>query len=409
MPIVTVLGAHGQTVSLTYDSSANAILAQNVANAIDAGISGGSISPADSAFGMPPPLAPTKIGEFVQSGPGVTVLPKNYDYLVVPNTSPGANVFGNGDAGQNILVGTGNLNFFAAGTSIGSGAFIGGDGNELVSIPVTDAGAWNIVTGNGVDSIRALGAGNDSITAGLGNNQIQLGAGNDFLSTSGSDTILASTGAETINATGSDVITGLSSRLDFQGGSGVGATIMGGSGSDTVFGGSGSDMLFGGTGGNNFLQAGSGVATLFGGGDGDQLYTGGSAPQALFASGGNETLSGSFGSGNDTFTGGWGNDMILGGSGNNTIVAGTGQSTVQAAPSATSNVFEFLSTAGGGHEVVQNVPLPSDVNLVLSGYSPSSPPTQAYASGNLTITLSDSTTVVFENIQPGTVTHITYT
>ena len=56
MSIVTVLGAHGQIVSLSFDTDANAALAGKLAAAITAGVRNGSIAPAADTDGPPPPL-----------------------------------------------------------------------------------------------------------------------------------------------------------------------------------------------------------------------------------------------------------------------------------------------------------------------------------------------------------------
>ena len=42
MAIVTVLGAHGSVVPLTYGSGENAVLAAQIAAAISAGVTGGT-------------------------------------------------------------------------------------------------------------------------------------------------------------------------------------------------------------------------------------------------------------------------------------------------------------------------------------------------------------------------------
>ena len=72
MSIVTVVGAHGQIVSLSFDTDANAALARKLAAAITAGVRNGSIAPAVDTDGPPPPLAPGATGEFVQTNDGLT-------------------------------------------------------------------------------------------------------------------------------------------------------------------------------------------------------------------------------------------------------------------------------------------------------------------------------------------------
>ena len=397
MPIVTVPGANNSTVALSFDRDANALLALHVAAAITSGLATKTILAADNAAGSPPHLPAGVTGELVLSKSGTTLVPTGYDYVV--DATKSAVVFGNGDANEQILAGSGKLTFFATG---GSGSVITGGGDNLISIPNSDAGAWLIATGKGNDSIRAAGGGNDTIDAGGGKNQIQLGSGDTFVTSSGHDTILAGSGSETIDASGSrahDVIYGNASKLFFV--AGGAATVFGGSGSDTVFGGSGKQLFIGGTSGNNFLQAGEGRATLFGGGDGDQLFAGGDKAQALHAASGNETLFGGFASGNDTFYGGSGADQIFGGSGKNTFVAGTGTATVTASPGSM-NLFDFMKTVGGGTELVQGLTDASQVHILLSGYGPNEMKHaldgQTSKDGSVTITLTDQTTVTFQNV-----------
>jgi len=382
---------------LSYDRDANALLALHVAGAITAGLADHTIVAFDDKSGSPPSLPPGVTGEYVQSQSGTTFLPKGYDYVV--DAAKTAEIFGNGDANEQVLVGSGKLTFFATG---GSGAVIAGGGNDMISIAPADIGDWLIATGNGDDTIRALGGGADTISLGSGNNLLQLGGGSAYVTMLGADTVLAGGGSETIDAsssTGKEVIYGATSSLFFV--AGGPATVFGGGGSDTVYGGTGRDLLEGGSKGNNFLQAGDGRATLFGGGSGDQLYAAGDKAQALHAAGGNETLSGAFASGRDTFYGGSGSDQIFGGFGKDTFVAGTGHATVTASPGAT-NLFDFMKTAGGGTEFVSGLTDVSQVHITLSGYSSTEVnyalAHQTVTDGSVTVTLSDKTQVTFQNI-----------
>jgi Ca2+-binding RTX toxin-like protein len=409
MAVITVLGAHNTTVSLTYASGENAVLAAQIAGMISAGVQDHSIIPADSKDGHPPALSAGQIGEFVASTNSVTFLPTGYDNVVVPDTATTAVIFGSGDNNQSVLAGRANLNFNAAG---GSGTVATGDGNNQIIVPATDPGNWLIQTGAGNDTIRALGGGSDSISAGSGHNYIQLGSGSAQITTGGADTILAGSGSETIAALGAgavpatDVVYGGSSMLFLV--ADGGATVFGGTGSDTVIGGTGSDLLYGGTAGNNFLQAGSGPATLFAGGNGDQLYAGGSAPQALHASSGNETLFGGFASGQDTFYGGSGNDLITGSAGQSTFVLGTGNATINAIPNISDqNVFDVIKGQAGGMDTVTGLTNASQLLVSLSGgFTPGDIThalnNQTTNGSSVTITLSDSTTITFDNI-----THLT--
>jgi Ca2+-binding RTX toxin-like protein len=405
MADVTVMGAHGSTISLSFDSSQNANLAQKIAAAISSGVSGGTILPADSKDGPPPPLPTGVVGEYVASTNVATALPQGYSNVV---NAANAVIIGSGDTNESILSsGTGQLNFLAP---AGSGTVVAGGGNNQIVTSGADKGAWLINTGNGNDTVRALGGGDDTVGAGGGSNFIQLGGGSDVVYSQGADTIFANSGsakivADTTNGSNpTDVIYGNSSHLFLI--AAGGATVFGGSGSDTVFGGTGSDLLFGGTAGNNFLQAGSGPATLFGGGDGDQLYAGGNAAQELHAGTGNVTLFGGFAAGNDSFYGGSGNNQIFGGQGQNTFVLGTGSATISASTGAMDNVFEAIHGQAGGQDLVQGLTDASQVDINLNGYAPDEAATalagQTTDGSSVTVTLSDNTRITFTNI-----THLT--
>jgi Ca2+-binding RTX toxin-like protein len=395
MPTVTVAGANAQTVTLSFDTNANAVLAGKLAAAITAGVQGGTILPAVDTDGPPPPLPPGTTGEFVQTEDGLTVLPHGYKAFV--NTAPDAVVFGSGDNGESVLSSVGNLTFFAA---KGSGTVVAGGGNNLIAVQPSDKGPWSINTGNGDDTVVASGSGNDTINAGGGKNAISLGSGRDVVTSTGDDTVTAASGHETIAAIGknSDLIFGNSSQLFFVA-TGGSATVFGGTGSDTFFGGKGPDLVHGGTGGDNFLFAGTNTATLFGGGSGDQLFAAGDKGQALHAGTGNETLFGGFASGSDTFYGGAGSDQITGGAGNDTFVAGTGSATMAGGTGA--DLFVFIKGQAGGKDLIQN--FASGVDTVsLSGYGPGAVAnalaTQKNVAGSTTITLSDSTKITFSGV-----------
>ena len=98
MPAVTVAGANSQTVTLNFDTNLNAILAQQLANAITAGVQGGTIIPAVDTDGPPPPLLPGTTGEFVQTLNGLTIMPSGYKAFV--DTAQESVVFGSGGNGE---------------------------------------------------------------------------------------------------------------------------------------------------------------------------------------------------------------------------------------------------------------------------------------------------------------------
>ncbi|MBV8703631.1 MAG: hypothetical protein JO118_07960, partial [Acetobacteraceae bacterium] len=169
MAVVTVPGALGQTVTLNYDSAANAGIASQLAASITAGVNASSITPVSQGAGLPPALPAGTTGEFVQDRNGLTALPTGYADVV--NTARDAVIVGWGDASESILSGGGKLTFVATG---GSGTVVGGTGGETVIIPGSDGGAWSIHTGGGDDRVLALGGGNDTISAGAGRNEIAL-------------------------------------------------------------------------------------------------------------------------------------------------------------------------------------------------------------------------------------------
>jgi hypothetical protein len=182
MPTTTVPGANGATINLTFDTQSSALVAQQIALAIKAGLANNTVRAADTANG-PPPTVPAGIaGELIVSTNGSTVVPQGYTYVV--DTTNAAVIFGNGSAGEQILAGADDLKFFALG---GSGTIAAGGGNNLVNIAPSDAGSWFITMGNGNDSIFATGSGNDTINLGSGSHQIQLGSGQNFVSSAGSD------------------------------------------------------------------------------------------------------------------------------------------------------------------------------------------------------------------------------
>jgi Ca2+-binding RTX toxin-like protein len=376
---ITIPGSHGQTVALSFDTPANTVLAQRLVDAITAGVSGGSILPAMDTAGPPPPLPPSKTGEFIQTQDGLTILPPGYKAVV--DIADSAVIFGSGDVDESVLFSAGDPTFIATGVS-GAGTVVSGGSNNRIVVPASVTGSWSINTGDGDDTVLATGSGNDTINAGRGHNAILLGSGDDVVQSTGDDTVDAGSGHETIAATGTghDLVFGHSSQLLFVATGGP-ATVFGGSGSDTFFGGTGPDAVHGGTGGNNFLFAGTGTATLFGGGNGDQLFADGNKGQALHAGAGNETLFGGFASGLDTFYGGAGSATITGGNGN--------------------NLFVFTDGQAGGTDLLEQFNSGRD-HVDLQGYGKNelakALKSQSVVGASASITLSDHTTITFAGV-----------
>ena len=415
MPSVTVLGVSHETITLNYDSAANAHIASVIAAAITHGVEMGSITPVNGGFGtiqIPPPLTGGKTGEFIQMHDGMSIMLPGYKDVVV--TAGTATVLGSGDANEGIMSSEGDLTFIAtggSGTVAAGGSGHKGDaghkgddgrrgaGGDLVIIPGSDNGNWGIYTGGGNDTVLAVGGGNDTIGAGGGRNLIQLGSGHDLVESTGRDTITTGSGHDTIDASDAtrDLVKGGTGDVLFIGGAG-GVTLFGGAGSDTFEGGSGRSVVFGGQGGHNSLVGGTGRATLFGGGTGDHLFAQGAKAQALIAGIGNETLSAAMASGNDSLVAGSGRDLLTGGSGNDTFYGGTGASTMLGGSG--NDIFAFVKSLNGGTDLVMNFTSADKIDLQGFGKHAvqDALASQTFADGSVTITLPDNTRVTFAGV-----------
>lgn len=396
MAIVTVVGASAETIQLKFTSSANAALAQQMAQNVTDGVNSGSIVPFEYTGNPIIPSAPSGTGEFVQRTPGLAILPSDYTAAVIDTKL--STVFGGGAPNETILSGSGDFTFF---TGTGSGFIGAGGGNNQIVESVTGGGNWQIYTGNGNDSILAL-SGDNTISAGTGHNQIVLGSGNNLVYSAGADTIsVTGGGSDTISVTGkhSDVVHGGAGNLVFVGGAGP-STVFGGSGSETVFGGSGKGVYVGGAAGHNVIFGGAGAASITGGGDGDLLYAGGSKGDVLRAGAGNETLTGLLSSGKDKFYAGSGSDSLVAGSGADTLFAGTGSATMVAGTGA--DIFAFVKGQAGGADVIQNFGSAPGQKVSLQGYGPNAVQqalqSQQLVGGSTVITLSDGTKVTFTGV-----------
>ncbi len=392
MPNVTIAGAGGATVTLSFDSATNAALARTLAGAVSAGVAAGSIVPASSTNGLPPAVPAGKIGEWLQQTKGSTALPAGYGAIVATKA---ATILGTGETNATVLS-SGGLVFHSGG---GSGTVVAGGGANRIVIPQA-AGDWSINTGAGNDSILALGDGDDTVRAGAGRNVIQLGDGADLVLSEGRDRIVLGAGSATILASGGGC--GDDAAQQVWGGSGTlffvgagAATVFGGTGSATIHGGDGPNEFRGGSAGNNVMYAGGGRATLFAGGDGDILYAEGSHKQELHGSTGASTLFGALADGNNSFfagsgvtaiTGGWGNDRFVGGAGDSTITGGPGK-----------DIYSFINGLSGGEDLIYG--FDSNDRIKLDGYGKhavaNALASQESIPGGVRITLADDTLVTF--------------
>jgi hypothetical protein len=172
MAVVTVAGAHGQNVSLTFDTQATTALARQLGAAITAGVGSGNLTPAldTDTRGIPPALTGGRQGEWIQTASGITVLPTGYDAVV--DKARNAFILGSGGPSESVMAGSGNMTFVAQG---GGGTIVGGGGNDAVVIPKGDDGNWDITLGNGSDTIFALGGGKLNVHLGTGSNVLEIG------------------------------------------------------------------------------------------------------------------------------------------------------------------------------------------------------------------------------------------
>jgi Ca2+-binding RTX toxin-like protein len=399
---VTIAGSNHTPITLSFDSTANFALAQQIATRINAQIAAGTLTTELDTDG--PPVRPPhgSAGAYVQTSSSFVVLPSSYTTDLI--TTPGqVVVFGSGANNEMILssIDT-SLTFVAAS---GSGSVVAGGGNDRIL--TAGNGSWSLNTADGNDVILATGSGNDTVGAGGGHNSILLGSGNDVIISTGDDTVIGGSGAETIDANRSHsiLVEGENSDLFFVGGL-SGATIVGGQGSDTYFGSNagstGPQLIEGGSGGNNLLVAGDGAATLVGGGKGDLLMATGDADQLLIAGKGAETLSAAASFGNVTLIGGSGKDLMIGGLGNDTFVGGSGQSTVQA--SLGQNQFAFVNQGhhGAGEMLVTGILDASSIKINLEGYGSQEVnyalTHQTVKNGSVTVSLTDGTKITFQDV-----------
>ena len=394
MPNVTIAGAGGATVTLSFDSTTNAQLARSLAGAVTAGVAAGDIVPASSGNGLPPTVPAGKLGEWVQQTKGAAVLPDGYAAIVATKA---ATILGTGEENATVLS-SGGLTFHSGG---GSGTVVAGAAANRIVIPAA-AGDWSINTGGGNDTILALGAGDDTVRAGGGRNVIQLGDGADLVLSEGRDRIVLGAGSATILATGGGQGCGDDASQQVWGGSGslffVGsgaATVFGGTGSATIHGGDGPNEFRGGSAGNNVIFAGGGRATVFAGGEGDVLYAEGSRKQEFHAGAGATTLFGALADGDNSFHAGKGATEIIGGWGDDRFIGGAGDSTITGGPGR--DIYRFIDGLSGGEDLIYG--FDSNDRIELQGYGKhavkNALASQEVVAGGVRITLSDDTSVTF--------------
>ena len=293
-------------------------------------------------------------------------------------------------------------------------------GNDISLIDPT---ASDLLLINGTANTVVGSAGNETISATIAGNVVNDGSGNaniEFVSSNvGVNTVVTGSGNATIFGQGGVLYYAGSGKDLYVGGDGQ-STIVGGVGNQTLFGGTGGeivyvnrshDIIVNGGGSDTILGASDYASlnpggihsipqvTLFGnsGGD-DRLISAG--PGILVAGGGTETINASSNTaGNDFFVN---NAPAIG---NTTLVGSTENSTT----SAFSDLFVVGSVVGANytpHTITIEDFHTSDA-FFLSGYGAGDMATFANAvtndptpTGNLSVALSDGTTVSFVGGHP---------
>jgi Ca2+-binding RTX toxin-like protein len=218
MASVTVPGA-GPTgfntgaVSEIFGNSNNALLAQQISNAI-AFAGPGHVNVMEPVFGVPPAPPATKAGdinELLITAGGSYNIPAgsagHADYVVILDIQDSKAVTIVGGPNTTVWGGGAQVTIVdPATTTVAESA-----GNATVTLTAADVGA--VVAGNNQNDTLSAGGANDTIFAGTGNNLLSASATGDVLvgntgsntfNVSGtSDTIMAGAGTAEVNASGS--------------------------------------------------------------------------------------------------------------------------------------------------------------------------------------------------------------
>ena len=396
-----VAAENAATANVTLGGSNNSVVAGAFATAVTSSGSGGVIMGGSGALSVYDNGTSDTIGAFGAS--------------VVNATLNGGGSQGSGDL---LIGGTNNINVDMANafqTVIG--------GASATNVTVDDIGIQtheNILAGTGSltvndqgwqDTIGSFGASPTNVTLGGTDNLLFASSGTTDVSVSGTaDTVMGSSGPLTVTASSAAILFGGSGPLSFVGGSAA-STIAGGTNATSaVTVGSGGVVFFAGSGSTTSIDGagGAGATTLFGGSNSSMFFSGGPSGGLVFTAGvGNETLNASASSSNNTYGAGTlptQNDTIIGGLGSDTFFAGAGTDSFVGGTNADAFAFfESVTSANltGAHDTITG--WTTSDSLFLSGYGNSQTAESVFnagtvASGSLTITLSDNTTITFENV-----------
>ncbi len=374
MASISIPGAQGGS-HLTFSITGNA--AANLANDFAKAVIG---APTDILTpGGAQSTVPGALNLISTAGQYDLTTGKQYTYVSV---SSATQITGSAAGGDTVLAG-GGITYAAVGGSNRVGFFAGNN--------VFDGGtaSGNTVTG---------GAGNDTINAGTGSTTVFSGTGDGVINlsdASGSgDVVVLQGGNSTVNASGAADTIFASSGAEINGGS-----------SALVFV-STSDPSSGSVPAAVSVVSGAGGAYLFGV-DGTDIALQGasSAGLSVFVAGaGNESLNAANAAGSFAFFGSTDtvdsssiSESVVGGSGNSFFQTGTGAESLQSGAGV--SLFDIASVAGGSVSIsgftssdfveFQGLSATQAESLLASG---------TVSGGNLTVSLSDGTTIEFVGV-----------
>jgi Ca2+-binding RTX toxin-like protein len=359
-------------------------------------------------------------GYVIDTISGAATLSLNGDDTVLVAGINAASVIGELGNDNRVIFVSGD-NVFNGDMAAGAGdTIVGGSGDDTI---YTGGGSATVNSGTGHATIYLQ----DTAVGSTINDSVWLDDGQSIVYANGAnDAVIATVGGQTISgalntATSSNltvVLTASSNVSTNVNGDTVTANnlVIGGVGSTLVYDGSSGNTVDGGAGGLYFIGASSITAALNGGGgnivafgaDGDTITFGNTTGTTtglteLIAGTGNETLDGGsattgialYGTADST-----GSDLLTGGAGNDTIQAGVGSETLTGG--AGDNLFLFNSATDGGTITIADFLASSGNNVAFSGYSPSDIQSALQSGtesdGNYTVTLSDNTSITFDNV-----------
>ena len=320
MSVVTVPGAAGISVALNYTNADAANIAKSVLGAIYAAQTSGALFPQVYSASMPAVPAGQTGALFADGSNGTNIVaPIGYLGVVDSAASP-VTIAGANQINESVLGGSGGLTFYTNG---GSGAVVGGDGNNLIASPTLNGGTWTLdFYGSGNSTVYG-GSANDLIQSGNGHNLLFLGSGADAVYSSGADTIIAGTGNSTVATSTAGAFVYGGNGNDILVNAGGADTFSAGGGAETVFAASSGGLYFlNNSPSINFVGSGS-VASTIVGGSGDATLFGGSGTNQIFT--GQATTVADLQSSANTIIGGSGNVTVYAGTGHDTVFQGSGQ------------------------------------------------------------------------------------